>query len=147
MGKTAYTGPLYGAKQTLASIRVSDISSGAGNGVSTSLSVFLCPLGEDWYGTEFSYHRQSTGSTGIEFSVQDDGTKFSSITITSSAADQLGYVSITADAGEYEGRRIAAGSTVSFNIVQSSVAPASSGVSLALYGYRRFISSSLARGE
>lgn len=141
MGKTAYSGPVYGAKQTLFSVHVSDISSGAGNGVSTNLGMTRVPVGEDWYACEFAYHRGSTGSTGIEFSVQANSSKISSVTIASSAADQMNFILITPDGGEYEGTRIASLSTVSFNVVQSSVAPATSNVTLSLYGYRRFINS------
>lgn len=146
MGKTAFSGPVYGAKALLATIRVSDISSGAGNGLSTNLASFVIPVGEDWYATEFAYHRQSTGSTGLELSIQDDSTKISSVTIGSSLADRTGYLTITPDGGEYQGKQMASGSTITFNVVQSSVAPPSSGVTLALYGYKRFVNSSAYEG-
>ena len=147
MGLSRASGPTYGAKQTLACIRVADISSGAGNGLSTVLAAFVVPTGEDWYATEFLYHRQSTGSTGIQFSVQDDSTVLASTTIggaNSSLADKAGFLIITPTAGEYEGAQILSGSTVTFNVVQSSVAPASSGVTLTLRGFIRFVNSTKA---
>lgn len=146
MGKTAFSGPVFGAKCLLATVRVSDISSGAGNGLSTNLAAYVIPTGEDWYATEFGYHRQSTGSTGIEFSVQVNSSKFSSKTIASSAADQAGFVTITPTPGEFQGQQLPSGSTITFNVVQSSLAPASSGVTLSLYGYKRFINSSSYEG-
>lgn len=146
MGKTAFSGPVFGAKATLASIRCETISSGAGNGVSTNLASFVVPTYEDWYATELLYHRQSTGSTGITVSAQDDSTVLASTSLNSSLADRAGFVTITPDPGEYQGARIAAGSTVTLNISQSSAAPPSSGVTLTLRGYTRFINSSSYEG-
>jgi hypothetical protein len=145
MGKTAYSGPVYGAKQTLASLRVQDISTGGGDGLAgVVLSGLLVPSGEDWYATDFSVFRGSTGSTGMGFAVLDDSTLVSSVTINSSVANASSGVIVTADPGEYEGKRIAAGSVVTFTVTQSSGVAASSAVTLCLSGFRRFVSSTRA---
>ena len=49
MGKTAFSGPVFGAKQTLFSVRVPDISSGSGSGLSSVIiGSWVVPVGEDW---------------------------------------------------------------------------------------------------
>lgn len=146
MGKTAFSGPVFGAKAILANVHISDLSSGAGNGVSTNVGAFVIPTGEDWYATEFGYHRGSTGSTGIEFSVQVNSSKVSSVTVGSSLADRAGFVTISPTPGEYQGLQLPSGSTITFNVVQSSVAPPSSNINLVLYGYKRFVNSSAYEG-
>src|SRR5574342_86437 len=99
MGKSALSGAMYGAKALLATIRVADISSGGGNDLSTNLASFVVPTGEDLYACELGYHRQSTGSTGLTLSVQDDSTVLASTAIGSSAADRTGFVIITPSPG------------------------------------------------
>jgi hypothetical protein len=145
MGKTAFSGPVYGAKGTLHSFRVQDISTGAGDGLAgVVLSGLIVPSGEDWYATEFSAFRGSTGSTGMGFAVLDDSTLVSSATINSSLANASTLALIAADGGEYEGKRIAGGSVVTFTVTQSSGVAASSAVTLCLSGFRRFVSSTRA---
>ena len=146
MGKTAFSGPVFGAKSLLATVRL-DVSSGGGNGVSTTIGAAIVPAGEDWYVTDFFAGRESTGSTSYGLSVDDDGTNVSSVTFTSSLAGQRQLVAITADAGEFSGKQIAAGSTITFRCVQSSVIGASSGVQVSLYGYPRYIAGSTRYAE
>lgn len=142
MGKTAFSGPVYGSKQTLQSFRVSDISSGGGNGLSSVvLHACIVPSGEDWFGTEFNVFRSSTGSTSQVFTLNDDSTQVSAISITSSVASQNSISILTKDGGEYEGTKFASGSTLTFTVTQSSVVGASSGISITLSGYRRWIPS------
>jgi hypothetical protein len=144
MGRTRFTGPVYGAKQTLFSIGASTLSSGAGSGVSTIAAGTIVPLGEDWYVTEFQAFRGSTGSSATGFWVTDDSTVMSSITITSTVANANSIAIITPDGGEKEGARIASGSTVHFWYSNSSAQGGLSNCSWALFGYRRFVNSSRA---
>lgn len=147
MGKTAYSGPLFGAKSLLASARLGDVSTGAGDGISTAIGFAIVPVGEDWYVTDFSAGRESTGSTSYGLAIDDDGTNVSSITITSSNAAQRRINVIAADAGEFAGARIAAGSTITFRLVVSSGIGASSGVACNLYGYPRYLPGSTRYAE
>lgn len=142
MGKTAFSGPAYGAKQLLFSASRDAVSTGAGNGVSTSVSACIVPAGEDWFATEFGVFQGSTGSSARAFWVQDDATVVSSITVTSTTTDANSQNVIAADAAEYEGTRIAAGSTVTFWVSNSSAQGAIANVTWRLSGYRRWVESS-----
>lgn len=144
MGRTRYSGPVYGAKQTLISFNSALLSSGAGNGISTVAGMTIVPAGEDWYATEFQASRVSTGSTVAAFWVTDDSTVVSSVTQTSSLAELNTINIITPDGGEKEGTRIASGSTVRFHFSNSSAQAAIVGATWVLSGYRRFITSSRA---
>lgn len=138
MGKTAFLGPMYGAKATLATINLK-----ASSGASTNIyGGVIVPSGEDWYGTEVSLYKGSTGSTGFIAVVRKGSTALSSQAITSSAANQSTQVIIAADAGEYEGKRLASGSTITFEALSPTVA--TSRVMIVLSGYRRFVSSTRA---
>lgn len=145
MGATRFSGPVYGAKQTLFSCSKQDVSSGAGSGLAgIVIAGTVVPSGEDWYATEFTVYRGSTGSTSLGLAVLDDSSVVSSATITSSLAAAKQQNIIAADAGEYEGTRILSGSVVEFSLSQSSAVGASSNVTVQLSGYRRFISSTRA---
>ena len=146
MGRTRFSGPVYGAKQTLYSIGASTLSSGSGNGVANSIFAgTIVPVGEDWYACEFQAFRGSTGSSATGFAVLDDSTVVSSITFTSTTAAQNSINIITPDGGEKEGVRIASGSTVHFVYSNSSAQGGLSNVAVSLFGYRRYVTSS--RGE
>ena len=137
MGKTAFSGPVYGAKATLLSFTTWP-------GSTLVPAQVTVPAGEDWIATELMLYRQSTGSTTFGMALLDDSTLVSSVTITSSLAAQDKTLIITADAGEYEGKVISAGSVVKLTLSDTSLANAP--VVGTLRGYTRFISSSL-RGE
>lgn len=140
MGKTAFSGPVYGAQHTLYAVRV-DVSSGGGNGVSTEVGWTVVPVGQDWFVTDFQVMRMSTGSTGLGIGLYDDSSNVSSIVLNSSLANASSIAMIAPDGGEYAGARIAAGSTVTIRAIQSSVAPASSGVYVNVLGYVRYVAS------
>lgn len=144
MGKTAFSGPLYGAKQTLYSVTHPSLSSGANAGISTVVAGCIIPTGEDWYATEFGAYRGSSGSSVAAFWVQDDSTVVSSVTMTSTDVGVNQMNIITPDAGEYEGARMASGSTISFWYSNSSAQGQLLNVTWSLYGYRRFVSSTRA---
>lgn len=144
MGKTAFSGPVYGAKAVLATLGpVAAISTGAGDGLSSVvLGGFIVPTGEDWYATELNAYRCSTGSTSMIVTCNANSSAVGTVAFTSSNADQNRITIVTRDGGEYEGKRIASGSTVNFTISQSSVVGASSGLTVTLHGFRRFVDSS-----
>jgi len=129
MGKTAFDGPVYGAKATLLSLSKDAVSTGP------ALTVRVPPY-EDWYVTELQIHRQSTGSTVFGASLLDDSTVVSSVTLTSSLADLSTWAGVTPDGGEYEGARIAAGSVVSISLNSTGVH-----TNVLVRGFTRFIDS------
>lgn len=141
MGKTAFAGPAYGSKATLFGMSALAVSSGASTTVYASAIV---PPGEDWYLTEVSAFRGSTGSTGFAAVVRDDSTTVSSQALASSLAAASNLTILTPDAGEYEGVRVASGSTVTIELTSPTVASAN--VSVNVYGFRRWISSTRSEG-
>lgn len=130
MGKTAFSGPAFGSKATLMDYTlVSAASSGAVAGT-------IVPPGEDWYATNLSFYRTSTGLSTFAVSVLDDSTVIGTAAATAGTAG--GWISnFTPDSGEYQGVKIASGSTVTFahNSTQTGV------VAVVLSGYRRWIPS------
>lgn len=137
MGKTSFSGPLYGAKQSLFSAAFK-----ASSGASTSVMAgVIVPAGEDWYATEISLHKASTGSTGFVAVARKGSTALSSQAITSSLVGSTSII-VTADAGEYEGKRLASGSTITFEALSPTVP--TSRVTMVLSGFRRFVSSTRA---
>lgn len=139
MGKTAFSGPVYGAKQTLLSVGPVSASTGS----SAIFAGTIVPSGEDWYVTEVALHRNSTGSTNFVVSVQDDSTTIGSVGVGGSSVVASGITIFAADPGEYEGLRVASGSTITLS--HSSHAGANANNTVTLSGFRRFINST--RGE
>jgi len=144
MGRTSFSGPVYGAKATLFTAYQHTQSSGAGNGLTSTIVNVTVPAYEDWYATEVFAYRGSTGSTGLICRVLDDSTIVGTVTLNSSLQDASSGAIVTADGGEYEGARIAAGSVVSFTLANSSVAPTSSNITITLRGFTRLIDSTRA---
>ena len=144
MGLTRFSGPIYGAKCVLLSVSKETISSGGGNGLSTTIGKTIVPVYEDWYITEFTGSRASSGSTSHGISLDDDGTVLSSITFNSSTPEANTLNTLTAAGGEYEGALVAGGSTLSVFVGCSSAVSASSGITASVRGYIRWIASSRA---
>lgn len=142
MGWTRFTGPVYGAKQTLWSLSWPDLSSGANAGISTIAAGTVVPVGEDWYITEFQAFRGSTGSSVGAFWLTDDSTVLSSITMTSTLANVNSINILTPDGGEKEGVRVLSGSTLHAWYSNSSAQGTLTNVSVSVFGYRRFVDSS-----
>lgn len=135
MGKTAFSGPVYGAKATLLSFTTWP-------GSTLVPCQVTVPSGEDWIATEIMLYRQSTGSTAFGMALLDDSTLVSSVTITSSLAAQDKTVVITSDASEYEGKVIASGSVVKLTLDSTSLANAP--VVGTLRGFTRYVDSTRA---
>lgn len=143
MGKTAFSGPVYGAKSLLWSPFVAVVSSGA---TTQTVANTIVPTYEDWYITEAVYACSScsTGaalaSSVVSLVLKDDGSSMhTAVTLASTGASRL--VTITADAGEYEGKRVAGGSTLTFVAAAGSTAAPLGSLSGNFRGYIRFINS------
>lgn len=136
MGKTSFSGPVYGAKATLASIGPFDCSTGS----SAVVSGVVVPAGEDWYITELSVYRGSTGSTNLVISLHDDSTIVTSAGVGGSSIAGGAVGIATADGGEYEGTRVATGSVLT--VSHSSHAGPNVNVVATVRGFTRFINSS-----
>lgn len=135
MGKTAFSGPSFGSKATLFSAGPVSASTG-------SSAVFygaIVPPGEDWYATELSLYRNSTGSTNLAISLHDDSTLVGSVTIGGSSIAAAASTYFTPDSGEYQGIKIASGSTVTLS--HSSHAGPNANLCVVVSGYRRYIPS------
>jgi hypothetical protein len=148
MGKTAFSGPVYGAKGALWNPFTLVVSSGASTQVAATTRV---PSYEDWYVTEalFQCSSCSTAALGaLASSVAQFVFKANSSALhdnqTIVDTNSVTLVTITKDAGEYEGKRVTAGSTITLEAAAGSSALALGSLRAELRGYIRFISSTRA---
>lgn len=146
MGKTAFSGPVYGAKSLLLSY--SKTSTTVPSTSVFSYAQIVVPTGQDWYVTDFHAFRESTHSSAFTLSLSDDSSRASSSTrvianlaTTSTAAAQVLSTVVTAEPGEYEGRRVAAGSTVTLQLANGGSSATGAVFSAWAYGFIRFVSS------
>src|SRR3990167_6142620 len=98
MGKTAYSGPVFGSYSLLwtASQEAAIVSTAA-----STIANLTVPAGQDWYITDVMASRESTASTALVVELLDDSTSIATVAITSSLADASGSTHLTPDAGEY----------------------------------------------
>lgn len=151
MGKTAFSGPVYGAKSLLFSASV--FSTG---GTTTVMARTVVPPYEDWYVTEFKASFSTGSSAGNAFILKSEGGSSglpryqgqpSTVAQTLATLNSGGsttmntWTTLTPTAGEYEGVYVPAGSTV--RIVSSGVNPCSL-PNAAVWGFVRFINSTRA---
>lgn len=135
MGKTAFSGPVYGAKANL----VSGFYTAVSSATSQVIASIALPAYESWVVTELIAHC-STCTTGVaRISVLDDSTNLGTGTFVSTVAAVV--TTITADAGEYEGAVVAPGSTLTIAANAGSTAVAMGSIQWSLRGYTRFVSS------
>lgn len=150
MGKTAFSGPVYGAKSLLFSHSLAVSSTGASTALVAATAI---PPYEDWYVTEVKASFSTGSSAGNSIIFKSEGGS-SSIpryqgqastvaqtiaTINSGTSTSLNAVTtVTPTAGEYEGLYVPAGSTV--RIVSSAV-NALSKLNVGVWGYVRYINS------
>jgi hypothetical protein len=123
----------------------------ATSGASATYAVTTVPGYEDWYATEtfFACSSCSTGAASLSsvttFAIQDDSSAIhSAVSVTSTASGTL--TTVTPDAGEYEGKRIAAGSTLAFVIAGGSSSVPIGSARMELRGYIRYINSTRSEG-
>jgi len=143
MGKTAFNGPVYGAKSQLWNPFALVVSSG---GTTQAIATTIIPSYEDWYITEAVYACSScsTGAAAAS-SVASFQIKTNASTLHTPAfvnnTNTAKLVTLTADAGEYEGKRCAGGSTLTFVVAGGSSAVAMGSVSASIRGFIRFVNS------
>ena len=137
MGKTAFGGPVFGAKQSL--LAVGPVS--ASTGSSANFYGVVVPPGEDWYITDLSVYRNSTGSTDLAISVLDDSTNVLSVTANGSSIVFGNTGRATPTSGEYQGVQVASGSTVT--LAHSSHAGPNANLCVVVSGYRRWVRSTV----
>ena len=142
MGKTAFGGPVYGAKSLLFSAQMA--LPALTSTVAQTFGATIVPSYEEWYITEFKAFRGSTGSTGALFELVDDSTIIGSVVIGSSVANATGSTTLTATPGEYEGLLVAAGSTLAITVTETSTTVGSSNIAGYAYGFIRYIDSTRA---
>jgi hypothetical protein len=142
MGRTRFDGPVYGAKGTLLSGYLGEVSSGGGNGSTVTIMAAPVPVGETWFVTDWSVVRVSTGSSAYQFQIQKNSSVISSGRITDTTAQAFLSVIPTADGGESEGIAVAGPSTLALLHLNSSAVGASSGLSFCIRGFTRFVDSS-----
>ena len=160
MGKTAFNGPVYGAKSLLAKYSAGAVSS---TGASSALACsFIVPPGEDWYITEISGYCSTCSSGGNTVIVKSEGgsttgagrswavdlsnsTKAQTVGTATWGTSTGGPIlsQLTPSAGEYEGVWVPTGSTL--RILLSSIANPIANLNISLRGYPRFVNST--RGE
>lgn len=156
MGKSALSGPVYGAKSLLAKFSAGAATS---TGASTALVCsWIVPPGEDWFVTELSAFCSTCSSLGNTITLKSEGGSTAGVfrdwgngnnstiaqTITSvtwgtSTTGPILAV-VTPTAGEYEGKWVPTGSTL--RAVLSSVVNPIANFNLSVRGYPRFVSSS-----
>jgi hypothetical protein len=139
MGKTSFTGPVFGAKQSL--IDCGPVS--ASTGSSAAFYGVIVPAGEDWFVTDLAIFRNSTGSTDLAISVLDDSTNVLSVTANGSSIAFSNIGRATADSGEFQGTKIASGSTIT--LVHSSHAGPNANLCVQVSGFRRYLPSTTYR--
>ena len=143
MGKTAFSGPVYGAKSLLWSAHAANTI--AASSVTETVCAMQVPSYEDWLITEFKVFRGSSHSTAVTttYGLTDDSTVIANVVQASGAATsgaQVLYSTIlTATPGEYEGQIVEGGSTLGFTYNHGgNTAAVDSNVTAWVYGYIRY---------
>lgn len=133
MSKSAVSGPLYGAQQLLFTVHKDTVATGQ-----TDLEIFEIdvPTDEDWYVTHVRTYCDVAGTVAATIDIEDDTTSILSAAITLVADDSVS-TAVTADAGEYSGKRIAAGSNVTVDATTGATT-APDDITIHVYGYIRF---------
>lgn len=148
MGKTAFSGPVYGAKCALWNPFVLKVSSGA---TTQQVAMTRVPTYEEWYVTEALF-QCSTCSTGAAAASSVANVQFKANNSTLMApqifqnTNTVVLVTLTPTPGEYEGRLIAAGSTITLVAAGGDTAVAMESLRAELRGYIRFVSSTRSEG-
>lgn len=157
MGKTAFSGPLYGAKSFLwgGTFGATGLSTGAST-ANRTIAATVVPPYEDWYISEFKANFSTGSSGGNSFILKSEGgssglQRFQGqpstvaqtlATLNSGTSTTFnGMLTLTPTAGEYEGVYVPAGSTL--RLLSTSVNPLSN-AGFGVQGFIRFIPSTRA---
>lgn len=156
MGKTALSGPVYGAKCLLWSFGPVTGTTGASTVLVALNANIVVPPYEDWFPTEVRVACSTCSSVGNNFILKSEGGSTTGIlrtdypstvsqtlaTVNTGTSTTLStWAQITASAGEYEGKYVPAGSTLRW--VSSGVNPMGA-VKLEVMGYIRWVPSTRA---
>ena len=147
MGKTAMSGPVYGAKSLLWMAHRDNPQSGATDTATQTLQSIRVPAYEQWLVTEFAAYRGSSGSTAVTttYNLTDDSTVIANLVTESSVTGLLLSTTLTPTPGEYEGLVVLANSTLAVTVDHGgSSAAISSDVTAWVYGYVRYVDSTRA---
>lgn len=147
MGKTAFSGPVYGAKALLWTAHRDNQLPAANDTTTVTVASIRVPAYEQWLITEFKGFRGSSGSTAATttWNLTDDSTVVANFVTASSVTGIQLSTTPTPTAGEYEGVLVDANSTLAWTIGHGgSSAAVSSDVTCWAYGYIRFLSSTRA---
>lgn len=131
MGKTSFSGPVFGGEQILGQGFTESLAASAS---ATEFYEVLVPADEDWYATRAQAYCTLAGNAGVA-DIKDDGTSVLPSTIALTAAAAVNK-DVTADPGEYSGKRIAAASVVTFHGTNGTTTAATHMI-VTLYGYKR----------
>lgn len=134
MARTEYKGPVYGAITVLSSVSKDTVAISQ-----TDLEVFQMdvPADEDWFVTRVSAYCDDAGTVAATVDVEDDGVSILSSVITLVSDDAVERA-ITADPGEDEGKKVAAGSVLTVDVT-SGATTGPSDITVTIEGYRRKI--------
>lgn len=158
MGKTAFKGPVYGAKGVMAKFSAGAVTS---SGASSALvASWIVPSYEDWYITEITGYCSTCSSLGNTITVKSEGgsttgafrdwgngpnsTRAQTIGTATWGTSTTGPIlgTVTADGGEYEGKWVPGGSTI--RALLSSVVNPIASFNVTLRGFTRFVHSTRA---
>lgn len=159
MGKTAFSGPVYGGKCAIGHYSPSGVTSTGASSV--LVKSWIVPVYEDWFITEVAAYCSTCSSGGNTFILKSEGgsttaafrwwgdgnnsTKAQTVVTGTWGTSTTGPVLATATAtpGEYEGKWVPGGSTL--RLVLSSIANPIANINIGIRGYIRFLNST--RGE
>src|SRR5688572_31960564 len=116
MAKTSFSGPAYGAQGLLVSVHKDTVATGVTDGEIFELDV---PADEDWYITHVRTYCDVAGTVAATLDIEDDGTSILAAAITLVADDSVS-TAVAADAGEFSGKRVAAGSVLTIDATTGS---------------------------
>ena len=137
MGRTSFSGPVYGAKGNLISCYYATVPMNA----TTELCEVLVPSGEDWYITDlhaFCTHQGNAGDIDIE---SPNGTSLLASDLALSANAGVNKT-LVADGGEDEGKRVASGARIHIEADVGATTSAT-GVMINVLGYVRKLNTPL----
>lgn len=133
MGLTSFSGPAFGAKTLLFSVHKDTVAT-----AQTDLEIFEIdvPTGEDWHLTNVAVYADVAGSAAATIDVEAATTSVLSAAITC-VADDNAVATVATDAGEFAGKRVAAGTAITVDITTGTTT-APEDISVHVYGFIRY---------
>lgn len=136
MGRTNFSGPVYGGKAVLASFSRSTVATDQ-----TDLEIFEVnvPADEDWYITGVRAYCDGAGSAAATLDVEDDGASMLDAAITLVSDDEV-VTDLDADSGEDAGHKVEASSVITVDATTGTTT-APTEITVQIEGFRRYIPS------